>query len=562
MGTLGAGVAGRADDSATREFPPGGSKGPRRPNRAALSARRGQARRRTPSGPAAAIIALVLGLSLLAFVLVQYVVGSDRVAGSPPPAVALPPVATLVVPPKRAPLAVLDPQSPEVAPPGPTGAKPLTTSPELVDLVHKRMGELRGIFGVAIKNLDSGEGVLVNADRAFPSASLFKLTVMYEAYRQREAGRLSFNEMLTITDNYARLDLGTLEVPVGTPVTVGWALDQMITRSDNATANLLADKLGWPNINNTMQELGLRETRQVGEQISTSPRDLLHLLELLALGRGPSPAASTEMVELMLDQKVNDRLPAQLPRDTPVAHKTGNLDGVVHDAGIVYSPGATYVIALLSEEASDGRQVTQAEAALSRAVYDYFNAAGGSRARSALRAPNPAARPTPVPPVVAATAGPTPPGGATPGAASPLPTAPTSAPPTSAAPISAPPPPAPTAAVVASPGRSAPPTVAPPPTAVRPTSVPESQSAAPTLAPTAAPAVTAVRPTAAPPAAPAAPPTEAARGPLPPTAAPAAPQPTAVRPTAAPPTTAPAAAPTARAPEAPRFGGPTAAPGR
>jgi hypothetical protein len=346
----------------------------------------------------------------------------------------------------------------------------------------------------------------------------------------------------------------------------------MITRSDNATANLLADRLGWANVNNTMQELGMRETRQVGDRITTSPRDLLHLLELLALGRGPSTAASTEMVELLLAQKVNDRLPAQLPRDTPVAHKTGNLDGVVHDVGIVYSPDATYAIALLSEETPDVGQVTQAEAALSRAVYDYFNAPGGARARSALRAPNPAARPTPVPPVVVTAPGATPgtaagatlPASGTTTAPTPLPAAVTSAPVTSAPGVRPSPPPAPTVAVVASPGRSDPPTVAPPPTAVRPTLAPDTQPAAPALAPTTAPVVTAVRPT-APPAVPAAPPTEPARGPLPPNAAPAAPQPTAVRPTAAPaapPTAAPAAAPTARAPEAPRFGGATTVPAR
>jgi beta-lactamase class A len=552
-------VADRADDTPTREFPAGGPPGPRRPNRSAASTRRGQARRHTPSGPAIAIIALVLGLSLLAFVLVQYVVGSDRVGGPAPAIIASPPVATLVVPAKAAPRAVLDAQSPDVAPPGPTGSKPLTTSPELVDLVHKRMGELRGIFGVAIKNLETGEGVLMNADRAFPSASLFKLTVMWEAYRQHEAGRLNFNDVLVVTDSAARLDLGTLEVPVGTPVTVGWALDRMITRSDNTMATLLAEKVGWPNVNNTMQELGLRETRQVSDRLTTSPRDLLHLLELLALGRGPSTSASTEMVQLLLDQKVNDRLPAQLPRDVPVAHKTGNLDGVVHDAGIVYSPNAAYVIVLLSEETPDVRQVAQAEAALSRAVYDYFNAPGGSRARSTLRAPNPAARPTPVPPAVAATPGPGSPAAASP-AGTPVPTSATSAPATRAPPISAPPPPAPTVAVVASPGRSEAPTVAPPPTAVRPTLAPDSGPAAPALAPTAAPP-TAVRPTTAP-AAPAAPPTEPARGPLPPTVAPAAPPPTAVRPAPAAPTAAPPPAPTVRAPEAPRFGAPSTPPAR
>lgn len=281
----------------------------------------------------------------------------------------------------------------------PPGAASLVTAPALVALVEQHLGGLPGIFGVAIKALAGGQGVLVNADRPFPAASLFKLPVMYEVYRQRDAGRLSLAEQLTMTPRFAALDLGTLDVPVGGTVSVEGALHRMITISDNATANLLADRVGWNNLNATMRDLGLRETRLDGEALTTSPRDMLLLLELLARGQGPSPASSAEMIELLLAQRINDRLPARLPPGTAVAHKTGNLEGVIHDVGIVYAPGAPFVIALLAEQAPNYGQVAQAQAALTRAVYDYLVMASGGPPPSS---PAPSAAPTVTsPPTVA-----------------------------------------------------------------------------------------------------------------------------------------------------------------
>ena len=278
----------------------------------------------------------------------------------------------------------------------PEDAAPLVTAPALAALVEHHLGDQRGIFGVAIKALEGGQGVLVNADRAFPAASLFKLPVMYEVYRQRDAGRLTLAERLILTWRYAELDLGTLNVPIGTALSVEAALRRMIAISDNASANMLADRVGWPSLNATVRDLGLQETRLTSSALTTSPRDMLLLLELLARGEGPTAASSADMIELLLEQRVNDRLPAQLPPGTAVAHKTGNLDGVIHDVGIVYAPGAPFVIALLAEDAPYYGQVAQAQAALTRAVYDYFVTASGRL--PPLPEPEPDPTPTPTPP--------------------------------------------------------------------------------------------------------------------------------------------------------------------
>jgi len=206
---------------------------PRAPQR--RSGRRGQAHRRPATGTAAVVILLALGISLLAIVVAQAAFGVGPLGSS---AASDRPVITLVVPTPRPQPASLEVQAPSVALAAPPTAKPLASETALADLVRKYLGDQRGVFGVAIKDLDSGQGVLVNADREFPAASLFKLSVMYEIYRERDAGRLALADLLPLSANYARQDLGTLDVPVDTLVSVGWALDRMVTRSDNATANL------------------------------------------------------------------------------------------------------------------------------------------------------------------------------------------------------------------------------------------------------------------------------------------------------------------------------------
>lgn len=230
-----------------------------------------------------------------------------------------------------------------------------------------------GTFGIAVKDLATGRGFLVNPDLEFPAASLFKLPVMFEVFKQNRLGLLSMDEELEITEHYAEYDLGTLDMEVGDKVRLARALERMIVVSDNTSAVMLLDRTGVANVNRDMKDLGLEHTRILAEGLTTSPQDMLLFMEMLAMGKGVDPETSQAMVQLLLRQQVNDRIPLLLPRGTPVAHKTGNWDGIVHDVGIVFSPRATYVIALLAQDLADVRAGTRALAEVSREVYDYFN---------------------------------------------------------------------------------------------------------------------------------------------------------------------------------------------
>jgi beta-lactamase class A len=224
-------------------------------------------------------------------------------------------------------------------------------------------------YGVVVKNLVSGAVAEVNPHKRFETASLFKLWVMYEVYKQVELGLLDMDEELLVTPYYASFDAGTLPVEICDTLTVGEALWAMITYSDNTSGFLLRDKVGVGNIHRDLQGLGLTESAFRHEDVISTAADMALFLEMVVLGAAVSREASQEMLDLMLAQKIRDRLPALLPPGAGVANKTGNLPEVTHDVGIIYDPQPTYVIAVLSETGGEAEPI----AMLSRAVYDYFN---------------------------------------------------------------------------------------------------------------------------------------------------------------------------------------------
>jgi beta-lactamase class A len=270
----------------------------------------------------------------------------------------------------------------------------------LATRVTERIAGRSGRYGVAIKDLRSGRGVLVDADTRFEAASLFKLAVMYEVFRQREAGTLSFGENLQITQRHVEWDLGTLDRPAGSWISIGEALERMVTISDNSAAILLADRVGPGNVTRNLNSLGLTRTRYSVEDLSTSPADMLLLLEAIARGEAVSREASADMIHLLSRQRVHDRIPRLLPAGTIVAHKTGNLPGVVNDVGIVYGGDQIFVVAVLVEGTRNDGEATRITGELAAIAYEHFQANGGSQVTVRTMGepvPTPAPWPTPRP---------------------------------------------------------------------------------------------------------------------------------------------------------------------
>jgi beta-lactamase class A len=151
-------------------------------------------------------------------------------------------------------------------------------------------------------------------------------------------------------------DFGWSQYAAGTYLTVREALFTMLAESDNGAALALVDQLGVQAVNARFASLGMLKTH-LNHDATTTPRDMLTFFTLLAEGQVISP-------------DVNDRIPAGLPdgADWRVAHKTGNVDNLIGDAGILYVPNGTYALVILNQSAGSGAAAPVVQA-IARCVY-------------------------------------------------------------------------------------------------------------------------------------------------------------------------------------------------
>jgi beta-lactamase class A len=238
----------------------------------------------------------------------------------------------------------------------------------LADAVQAAVGRHPGTIGVVVTSLSSPQAFSLNADRRFRSASLYKLFVLYTAEVAIEDGTLDPDETLTVTRAVAASDPYT-DLLVGSRISVDCALRTMVEMSGNTAADLLVDRLGLQTVTTRMQSLGLDHSALTDDTAFTSPGDVARVLEAIGRHAAVSASASDRMRELLSRQQHNDRLPAPLPLAVRLAHKTGELPKLRHDAGIVLAPGASYVVVAMVEDAPDEAEARAAIVDVSQAVY-------------------------------------------------------------------------------------------------------------------------------------------------------------------------------------------------
>jgi beta-lactamase class A len=266
--------------------------------------------------------------------------------------------------------------------------------------------ELRSIIAasgaevaVAFRTLDGRSEVLIDPDKPFHAASTMKVPVMIELFRQARAGTLSLAQPLAIRNEFRsivdsspyKLSEGddsdrAIYAAVGKTLTLEQLNEAMITVSSNFAANLLIERLGVGNIRATVTRLGadgMQVLRGVEDQKafdkglnnSTTARGLLTLFERLARGRAVDKKADAAMVAVLKRQKFNDAIPAGLPPGPPgidVAHKTGNITRIHHDAGIVFAK-RPYMLVVLVRGIHVQKESAALIAAVSKAVYASLN---------------------------------------------------------------------------------------------------------------------------------------------------------------------------------------------
>ena len=246
---------------------------------------------------------------------------------------------------------------------------------------------------VAYRTLDGRDEVLIDPDKPFHAASTMKVPIMIELYRQAREGTVRLEDPLPIRNEFRSIVDGSpyrlsegddsdraVYAAVGKTLTLRQLCEATITVSSNFGANLLIEKLGVENIRRTVDRLGaggMQVLRGVEDQKAfdkgmnntTTARGLLVLMEALATGRAVDAASDREMIEVLKRQKFRDAIPAGLPDGIAVAHKTGSITRIHHDAAVVYGP-RPYVLVLLVRGIADQKQSGALMAQLSRRVFE------------------------------------------------------------------------------------------------------------------------------------------------------------------------------------------------
>lgn len=224
--------------------------------------------------------------------------------------------------------------------------------------------EIGGAMAVAARHLTRGLTLDRNSDRRFPSASVIKVPILVALFEEVREGRARLDETLALRDEDRVEGSGVLQgLRAGLALTLEDLAFLMITVSDNTASNMLIDRLGPEAVSACMARMGLPGLRLERKFYDFAARDrgldnwitageMATLLERLERREILTPELCDRALAIMEKQQFTGRIPALLPADVKVAHKTGSVTGICHDAGIVRTPGGPLVLVVLSEGAA------------------------------------------------------------------------------------------------------------------------------------------------------------------------------------------------------------------
>jgi beta-lactamase class A len=267
---------------------------------------------------------------------------------------------------------------------------------ERIENIEKESGA-RAI-AVALHDAETGAELHYKADRWFHAASTIKVPILLGVFAAIDRGDLLphsrvhvRNRFLSVVENIPfRVESGrdansAVHDAIGKMMRVDELAYHMITTSSNLATNLLLGVIGPDSVNRTLKELdvdeGIELKRGVEDELAfdkginnmVTADGLLRILVLLSEGKAFSPALSRRMMDILHGQEFNQGIPARLPKGTRVAHKTGEISTVAHDAGVVYLPKRKpYVLVILTEWDPEGPGRSRTIAAISHTIYEFL----------------------------------------------------------------------------------------------------------------------------------------------------------------------------------------------
>lgn len=282
-------------------------------------------------------------------------------------------------------------------------------NPEIAEAVDTLLDGQRGVYGIVIMQPDGTIEYELNADTPFLAASLYKLVLLANIYEKRENGQLSFDQEVQLLPDYFPepgdfADSFYDETMVGATPPIEELVFATGAYSSNVAAKALLSLTDTPSLDQTTIALGLIDTylfidpntlsawkantdpdgdlaealtfvaedAKTGPVNITTPRDMSHFFQLLLAGKIINPTVSDDIMDILGNQAVDDRFPILLPYPTDMAHKTGNLDHVVHDVGIIWTPDGPIILAAMVEDPPNDDRATQVIQRLALIAYgDY-----------------------------------------------------------------------------------------------------------------------------------------------------------------------------------------------
>lgn len=254
-----------------------------------------------------------------------------------------------------------------------------------------------GTFAVAFKDVRTGETFLVNAHQSFHAASTMKTAILIETFKQAAEHKFSLDDSLLIENRFKSIVDGSsfsldsandsekdLYKKIGSKIPIRNLLYRMITESSNFATNLVVELVGAQNANKTMHELGAKDIQvlrgvedikayDLGLNNTTTAYDLMVIFDHIARDAVVSKKACEEMIQILMHQHFREKIPALLPPDVRTATKSGSIDKVSHDSGIVFLPDERkYVVVLLSSGIENESSADTTLAKVSRIIYDHF----------------------------------------------------------------------------------------------------------------------------------------------------------------------------------------------
>jgi beta-lactamase class A len=269
------------------------------------------------------------------------------------------------------------------------------------DTLAQRLADLakshQGTVAIAVKNLDNSECVFINADEILPTASLIKFPVMLEVYMQVMEGKVKLEDRITLRDADKVTGSGilTYHFSDGATFSLRDAVRLMIVFSDNTATNLVLDKIGIAATGKRMKAWGFPNTKIHAMVFkgsttsidpegtkkyglgSTTAREMVGLLEKLHHGALVNADACKEMVGHLKKCEDATKLKRLLPEKIEVAHKSGSVNDVKTDAGILYLPTGPVAVCVLTAKNADKSYKSDNAAnvligRIAREVHDHF----------------------------------------------------------------------------------------------------------------------------------------------------------------------------------------------